>query len=250
MTMAKVTELANERLHSRRKQFIDALSMREEDGIWVIELAGEARWIDDGMEPHSMLDALLSSPKAQRSADGSTYVVVPFEHGPGKGATNTPASQLDLVGTVKSEMKRRKIPWATIERDDQGRPKLGRLHKFSVKGKPSKTGEGPGQGWGPVGDTKQGYSDRNARMRQHGGPGGGGIPFLQGVAVYQNAVEGGGVKRSVMTFRIASSKHRGEGRWEHPGLEPVNIFEDAWKWALETMDKEIMPKLAEQFRKL
>jgi hypothetical protein len=243
MTHAKVVELASTRLNTRRQAFIDGLSLREEQGVWLLELGGKARWIDDGMEKHSMLDALLASPKAKRAADGSVYTVVPFDHSPGSGPTNTTPTQLDLVNTVRTEMRKRKIPWAKVERDDQGRPKLGKLHKFNIESSPFKTENAPGQGWGPVGDVRQGYSERNARMREHGGPGGGGIPFLRGVAVYQHALEGGGVQRSVMTFRIASSKMEGQGRWEHPGLEPVNVFDDAYKWAMEELENKILPEL-------
>lgn len=184
----------------------------------------------------------MKSPKAQRAADGSRYLVIPFEHGPGKGPTNTPASTLDLVDAVKTELKARKIPLAKIERDDQGRPKLGRLHKFNVEHGPLKTHQGPGQGWGPVGDLKQGP---NARQKVGGGPGGGGLPFLSGVAVYQTAVQGGsGVKRSVMTFRVASSKHEAP-RWDAPPLAPANILADTATWAEEQIEKEILPRVVE-----
>lgn len=241
MTHSKAVELAGERLHSRRQMFVDSLSIHEDSGVSIVSLSGSARWIDDGMEPHSMLDDLLKSPKAHHAKDGSVYLVVPFEHGPGKGASNSPASQAQIVETVKAEMKKRKIPWAKIERDDQGRPKLGKLHSFDVNHAPLKTDSGPGQGWGAVGDVRQGP---NERQKVGGGPGGGGIPFLQGVAVYQKATEGGKTKRSVMTFRIASSKH--EGRWRHPGLDPVNIIDDTYKWAMEQVESVITPKLIDK----
>lgn len=239
MVHAKAVELSGERLHSRRELFVNALSMREEDGAFILALDASANWVEDGVSPHNLLENLLKSPKAKRAADGSTYLVIPFEHGPGKGATNTPASTLDLVNTVKAEMKRRKIPMS-IERDDQGRPKLGRLHKFDVTSGPDKTHQGPGQGWGPVGSPKQGP---NARQKVGGGPGGGGTPFLQGVNVFQSAVEGGGVKKSIMTFRVASSKHEAP-RWDTPGVAPANIMADTAKWAEEQIEIMI-PKLIE-----
>lgn len=242
---AKAVELANERLHARRQMFVDALSVKEEEGAWFVELAASARWIDEGQEPWSIKDALLASPKAKTAKDGSTYVVVPFEHGPGKGATNTPASSQDIVSTVKSEMKKRKIPWAKVERDDQGRPKLGKLHGFDIMNGPAKTGQGPGQGWGPVGDVKQGPNDR---QKVGGGPAGGGTPFLQGVAVYQHAMEGGGVRRSVMTFRIASSKQE-DHRWRHPGLDASNIIDDAYKWALDQVETAVIPQVLDALEK-
>lgn len=189
----------------------------------------------------SMLDALLASPKAQRAADGSAYLVVPFEHS-GKGPASSTPAQTDLVNKLKSEFKKRKIPWAKVERDDQGRPKVGRLHKFSVTDGPLKTHHGPGQGWGPVGDVRQGP---NERQKAGGGPGGGGTPFLAGVAVYQHADAAGNVKRSVMTFRIASSKHRDQNRWVYPGIEGASILADVERWAEEQVER-MTPDLIEK----
>lgn len=238
MAHAKAVELANERLNSRRQMFVDALHMKEEAGVFILSLDARAGWIDDGMPRHNMIEDLLKSPKAKRAEDGSKYMVIPFNHGPGKGPTNTPASTQDLVSTVKSQMKSRKIPFAKIERDDQGRPKTGLLHRFNIDNSPTKSAGGPGQGWGPVGDVKQGP---NMRQKVGGGPGGGGLPFLHGVAVYQHAMKGGGVKRSVMTFRIVSSKMESP-RWDHPGIEPSNIFADTAKWCDEQVDK-MMPQI-------
>jgi hypothetical protein len=240
MAQAKATEMANERLHNRRKKFIDALHLSQEGDVWVLSLDAGARWIDEGMPPHNMLDDLLASPKVKRAADGSAYVVVPFEHGPGKGSGENTPYQQDIVDTLKKEFKARKIPWAKIEKGDNGAPKLGKIRSFSIDHSPVKSHDGPGQGRGPIGDVRQGP---NKRQVVGGGPAGGGIPFLQGVAVYQRAKEGGGVQKSVMTFRIASSKHQGQDRWNHPGLEPTNIMDDVAKWAQEAVERDIFPKL-------
>ena len=227
MCHAKAIEIASEKLHTRRQMFIESLDLYEEGGVHVLSLAGKARWIDDGLPAGSMIDSLLSSPKAKLSADGSRYLVVPFDHSPGHGATNTTPAGLDLVNEIKGEMKKKKIPWAKIERDDQGRPKLGRLHKFNIEDRPIKTHTGPGQGKGPLGAPRQGPT---------------GIPFLRGVAVYQNQTPKG-VKRSVMTFRVVSSKHQGTGRWERPQLEPTNIFQETYDWAQQQLEDVIAPKL-------
>jgi hypothetical protein len=238
MTHAKAVELASERLHSRREMFINGLHMStDQAGVSIISLDASVAWIDDGMPKHSMIEDLLKSPKAKRAKDGSSYLVVPFHHGPGKGPTNTPESQQDIVGAVKKEMKARKIPWGKLERDDQGRPKLGLLHRFNVDNHPTKTKQGAGQGWGPIGAVKQGPNDR---QKVGGGPGGGGTPFLHGVAVYQKQTDKG-VKKSVMTFRVVSSKHSSP-RWDHPGLEGTMIFADTAKWCEEEADK-LIPKI-------
>ena len=224
---AHAIELANERLHSRRQKYLDNLKPKIEGDAYVIELDASQVWVEEGLEPHNMLDDLLSSPKAKHAKDGSMYIVIPFDKSPGKGKTGTPAGQWDLVGTLKSEMKKQKIPWAGIERDDQGRPKLGKLHTFSIKDQPLKTQEGPNQGKGAIGSVKQGIT---------------GIPFLQGVNVYQHEKEGK-ISRSILTFRVASSKHRDQNRWEHPGLTPINIFPDTQQWGIEQIERVLLPDL-------
>jgi hypothetical protein len=256
-THGKAVELANEKLHARRRAYIDALRLSQEGDVWVLSLAASASWIEDGMPPHNMLDALLSSPKAKPGPNGSHYIVIPFEHGPGKGPAEDTTEHQDLVDTLKKEMKRgvidldsrgekaerKKIPWGKIEMGADGNPKLGRLHRFNIQDSPLKSHDGPGQGRGPVGDVRQGP---NMRQRAGGGPGGGGNPFLQGVAVYQKLDDTGKVQRSVVTFRIASSNQQGESIWDHPGLEAVNIIDQAWEWAMTQVESEILPKLIER----
>jgi hypothetical protein len=248
MAHSKLLEIAQSKLHSRRQMFVENLSYTKvDDDTWLIVLDAKARWIDDGTDEHNMLDALLKSPKAKRAKDGSTYLVVPFNHGPGKGKGSSSPAQQDLISTIKSEMKSRGIPFAGIEKDSAGNAKQGRLHSFDITKSPLKSKEGPGQGWGPLGDVKQGP---NERQKVGGGPGGGGTPFLSGVNVYQNPVKGkDGVekmKKSIMTFRVASSKHRDQGgRWDHPGNEPIRAFEDVGEWVASTWENEVKPQLLE-----
>lgn len=226
MAYAKATELAQEKLHSRRQMFLDALSLYEEDGIQVLALAASARWIDDGQSAHNQLDYLLTSPKAKLAKDGSKYLIVPFEHD-----SNVPSSSQPMVAAVKRELKKRKIPFKKIERDHAGRPLLGRLHSFDINNRPLKTKQGPGQGHGPLGGVRQGIS---------------GIPFLQGVSVYQRNTDAG-VKKSSMTFRVASSKQYATGEWKHPGNDPVLIIDEVYKWAQQTFENEIIPQILTDF---
>jgi len=69
------------------------------------------------------------------------------------------------------------------------------------------------------------------------------VPLLKGVNVYQSKGEDGETKRSIMTFRIASSKHRSQGRWESKGNEGLFLMEEAAEWAQETFDREIAPAI-------
>jgi hypothetical protein len=254
MGHAHTMELAAQQLHSRRKKYVDAVTMSYEEGVWVLSLDASVLWIEEGLEAGDMLDAMLKSPKAKTARDGSKYLIVPFQHN--ALPQNTPASQRPIVDAVKAEMKKRDIPWGKVERDEKGRPLIGRLHTFSIEHAPLGTGRGsgPAQGWGPAGDVRQGP---NHRQIQGGGPGGGGVPFLRNVAVYQRALgpkappgmhetaeANHGVKRDVMTFRIASSKHKGQGRWQRPALPPVLIFDQVYDWMIQEFDRTIGPAVA------
>jgi hypothetical protein len=228
---AHALELAGERLHARREMFVENLHFTEEgNDTYLITLDASARWIDDGFEERDMKPDLLASPKAKTAKDGSKYLVVPFHHGPGKGATTMSPAQLTLQDTIKQELKRRKIPYAKIEKDPHGRPKTGLLHSFDITDRPRKDAEGPGQGKGPIGAVRQGPT---------------GIPFLQGVRVYQRANKEGKVKRAVMTFRIVSSKH-GADRWVHPGLKGVHIMDDTYLWGLREWEQNMLPKILDE----
>ena len=121
-THAKLAELATERLHTRRRTYLDALSIfQADDGVWVIDLDASALWVENGMNSHSMLEDLLKSPKAKRAADGSTYLSVPFIHNKGKQEM-TPAQQ-KLTDTIKKELAKVGAGLNKLENDSSGNPK-------------------------------------------------------------------------------------------------------------------------------
>lgn len=248
MTKNHIIEEAQRKLHSRRSMFIEGLDSFQEDGnTWVINLDSSVRWVDDGMPPHNMLDGLLSSPKAKTSKDGSKYLIVPFKHN--KGATEMTPAQKNLNQTVKAEMKKFGVPYGTIEKGSDGSPRLGLLHEMDITQAPLKAMNGPGQGDGPIGSPIQGPT---------------GTPYLKGIRVSQRLVKNKNgtesVRREIMTFRVASSKHNDEnkskkdaapegsitkGRWDHPGVEAMNFMEEGAKWAKQQWDSHIAPQLME-----
>lgn len=247
MTHAYIIKQAHEKLHTRTQTYIDAMSIHQEnDDCWVINLDAKARWIEDGMPRHNMIEDLLKSDKAKTSADGGKYVVVPFQHN--KGPTQLTPAQANLLDTVKGELNKinkgrekmgaSAIPYGSLETGADGKPKTGLLHSFDITKAPIKMANGPGTGKGPVGQVMQGPT---------------GIPLLKGVKIYQREVEDKktkekSVKRFIMTFRVASSKQLAEGgRWDHPGLPPVNLMEKGMQWAAETWDKEIADKVVATF---
>lgn len=231
-THGHIVEQANRRLHTRRGMFIEALDYFPiNEHTWVVSLAAKARWIDDGMPEHNMLDDLLASPKAKTAKDGSRYIVIPFQHK--GGVTQLTPAQQNLLATIKTALRKEGIPYGKIEKDASGAPKLGTLHKLDITKEPLRTGKGPGQGRGPVGRPLQGPT---------------GIPFLQGLSVTQRKVTDKQgketVRRDIMTFRIASSKHKEQGgRWDHPGLPAMNLMEEGLDWAKKHWEQEIAPRV-------
>jgi hypothetical protein len=231
-THAKVVELANAKLHSRRGPFLSALSyFQVDDHTFVVNLDASARWIDDGMKPHNMLDDLLKSKKAKRAKDGSTYLVVPFQHN--KGKQNMTPAQQKLLNTIKNELAKVDATPNKIEVDANGKPpRLGLVRSLDINNKPMST-RALRIGRGPYGGVAQGPT---------------GIPLLRGVRVYQREFKdkAGDTKmgRFVMTFRIASSKHRDAGgRWDHPGTPPMNLMEEALSWAMNEWESKIAPSV-------
>jgi hypothetical protein len=238
MTRAHIVEEANKKLHTRREMYLEGLNhFQLDDNTFVVNLDAKVRWIDDGMPEHNMIDDLLKSKSAKRAKDGSKYVVVPFRHGP-KGPTQMTPAQKTLLDTIKKELKNRKIDYGKTEMGADGKPKIGLLHKFDIKTQPIKTTNSPGQGKGPVGSVMQGNT---------------GIPLLQGVRIYQRQVKNkdgsSSVRKDIMTFRVASSKHKGQGKWDHPGTQAIKLMDSAFEWAKKTWDSEIVPQLILELNK-
>jgi hypothetical protein len=232
-THAHITDLAQQRLHTRRKMYVENLThFQVDEHTWVVNLDASVRWIEEGMDSKNLLDDLLASPKAKRAKDGSKFLVVPFQHNKGK-QLRTPAQQ-SLTDTIQKELKAVGTSLNQIETDRDGNPKLGLIRSLDINTRPISTSRLP-IGTGPKGQVAQGKT---------------GIPILRGVQIYQKKVKGAdgsdSIQRSVMTFRVASSKQMGKGQWQHPGLRPMNFFESAESWALQKWDQEIAPWIMEQ----
>lgn len=237
-TEAHVREQANKELHSRRAMFLEHLKMVEEhDGVWSIVVPEKIMWIEEGMEPHSMIPDLLKSPKAKTAKDGSRYVVVPFQHN--KGPTEQPNEFASSVTEMlKNNLKKMKVPYQKIEKNPDGSPKLGRGGTTKTDGT-------------QIVDQKKLHSiDMGGPKRPHWTS-----PVLDGVTIYQNRKKNpdGSFKgnkqtgkptvfRDIMTFRVASSKHQGQ-KWDHPGLEGKEFLDEAYQWALNHWEHELLPTI-------
>ncbi len=219
-----ITQEAMNKLHSRRDKYLENLYVKQLSGnTWIVGLKEPAAWIEEGQSPGNMLQNLLK---------GKTHRAIPMEKGSKTGSQPMTSAQNDLLSTIKEHFeKQKKIKLEDIETHDDGKPKLGKLHSFSIKSAPMKTNNGPGQGQGPVGQVRQGRT---------------GTPFLQGVRVYQKLVEKGGkkeTKRVITTFRMASISQEGSGTWDHPGNKAMNFFQEAEEWAIKKWDTEYGPRL-------
>lgn len=243
---AHIQEEARKKLHSTQNPFLENISIRQiSSETWVIALDAKYRWIDDGMQPHEMIDNLTKNGKTSKT--GAKYRAIPFLHGPNRGPAHSTPWQMDLQSTIRAELKNAQnkltggtgIPYAKIEKDGSGNPLLGRLHSFDIDTAPTKTHSGPGQGWGNIGAVRQGYT---------------GIPFLHKIEVYQKMVKqrDGSMKpqRAILTFRTVSTDMKGSGRWFHPGTPPVHIFEEAAEWGMKHWETVVLPKLMDKINKM
>lgn len=233
-THGHIVEQVQSKLHSTRQKYLDALSFKQlNKDTWIISLGPEAMFLEEGMQRHEMIDDLLGQGRgphkgspAKTAKDGSKYRVIPFEHK--KGPTAQTQKAKSLTDIIKGTMKQLNIPYGKLEMNAAGKPKVGLLHSFDVLKKPNSMGGG---------DVERG---------KHSG-----ISLLQGVRVYQKPVAGPGgtssVKRQIMTFRAVSSKHKGTGRWVHPGLQPRLFMDEGYRWALEQWSQKIAPEILKQF---
>lgn len=234
---AHLMELASAELHSRREKFIRALKFEQvSEHTWMLTIPEEIVWIEDGLpENFEMLDHLLRSPKARTAKDGSRYVIVPMEQNKGK-ADNTDWGR-EIRQAVQTELKRRKIPFDKVERNQDASPKLGLLHQVAIPDTvhPLKTGEGPGQGKGPIGEPRQGKT---------------GVEFLRGLRIYQrmgqDSLGRSKVNRHIMTFRVASSKQDKGRDWVHPGNAPMKFLDRTYDWAVKEWENAVKPRVTKK----
>lgn len=205
--------------------------------IWVVEIDESVRWIEEGRPPTSMAteDWLLkekpgSTGKVKTAKDGSKYRVIPFVHRRGGGKYADPR----LGGTIRAALKDAKIDMKTIERDQQGNPKIGVIGKLDINKSRKRY---PESFWSEP--RKQEMADQIGLKSHHG------HHFLKGAVVLQR--DAGTAKKpkivkEVVTYRVVSSKHKAEGRWMYPAVEPLNSIPEAYKYAeakWEQMLKEL-----------
>lgn len=235
---AHIVEQAQTKLRTRRELFTSKLKLEEiETGVWAITIPKEIVWIEDGLKSgFDMLPGFLGSPKA-RSGKNGKYLVIPFKHN--KPPSKSSAPQQVLANEIKKELKKRGTTPTAIEKNPDGSPKTGLLHKFNIDNPQQKHRIAP-PSQGPQGRPWQ------ADSRPSGQEGPGGRPFLWGVRVYQKEIKkpdgSSSIKKDVMTFRTASESQSGK-KWKHSGLEPMNFLEDAKEWSEKEWIDTLLPSI-------
>lgn len=232
-THAHILEQAQEKLHSTREQFTQALKLEETDGVWDISLDAKSAWMDEGIPAgFDMLPGFLSSPKAKTGKNGK-YLVIPFKHSK-PGEQKTPL-QRALSLKVNFEMREKGLSPVKIDRKPDGSPKLGLLHKLDIKD-PEISKAGKQKPWG-LGSGAIKPKDVDIG------------PFLKNVRVYQNEIKKGpggtSVKKDIMTFRTASEKQSGS-KWIHPGTEKHSFFKEAEDWSNKQWEEVILPDIMQK----
>ena len=214
ITHAKTAELAASELKTTAKTLKDNLGFEEiSEGVWVVSIDQDALFIEEGIEPNTDMKPGLLKGATKTSKDGNKYRPIPFEHSKAPSQM-TPASQ-HIVNILNQNLKKENIPFKKIEKNQDGSPRVGKLHSLNIDS--------------PI-------------------PGKGNTPALKGVSIYQTLTKTGNVRRDILTFRTVSSGPRSAGKFLHPGMKAKHFLERAEEWALKTWEEQIMPEILNKYK--
>jgi len=194
---AKAVEMAGQRLHSTRDQYIDALHEENpSEDVYVVYLDPEADHLESGFPSFPMMPKLFMGPKAKISKSGRKYVVIPLRQ---TTSAINPSSvkQTDLAERLKAEVRTREF-------------------KTVKAGVSAKTGK--------------------YRTVERMIPGSNTPKNLQGLTRVRefkdkDAAEKGHImSSSYFTFRVASENQDASKRWVHPGFPGAKIFPELEQW--------------------
>lgn len=194
-TYNKAVELANQRLHGTRQDYINALHFGQESaGVWVVYLDPDANDLEDGYDSFQMLPKLAMGPKSKPLKDGSgRYVVIPMRQRMSPLNPSNP-KQADLASRLKELSKMRK--WEKV--------------KEGVSGTTGK--------YTTVERMKAAKDDH---------------PYLKGltrIREYNKKGDKAPSSSAYFTYRTASTKQDASKHWVHPGFKGAQIFPELEKW--------------------
>lgn len=219
VTNAKVKEMVATELKTGVKEFQDAVGWEEvAPGIFVVYIDESALWREDGLPPGFDMKPGLLKNATMVSKDGHRYRSIPFDHGKGGPATRTPQAE-QIVSQIKSFLRKEKVPFKKIEKNADGSPRTGKLHRFK---------EVPGS---------EPPTDRASHSA------------LAGLSIYQTQdAKTGKVRRDILTFRTVSSGPASQNKWIHPGMEPKNFLDRAAEWATREWEDKILPEIINKWK--
>jgi hypothetical protein len=248
-TMAKADEMASQRLHTTRQQYVDSLRLEKVGpNIYSISLDDDAHHLETGYESFNMLaHGLARGPKSKISKKGYRYVHIPFQGKKG-AAPGTPSGdrQIQHKQTVSER------GWSAGSPSNAGVAPAQGLHTGSslaagIKELENKAGlskqirgiEGKVGTW-----NSHPANSKQAIFTSMGGNqsvidlDGNFNPLLEGMMKFQNKV-GKKTQSSYLTFRTASEDPAAKGKWIHPGFQGAKIFPELEAWAMQQLQKII-----------
>lgn len=198
------------------------------DRIWAVTIDESAAWIEEGKPSVFMRWLLDNNPKAKTAKDGSRYAAIPMTQARLSGGKKMNNPKVAYETIIKNAMKQEGISIKRIERNDDGTPKTGILHKLSIQ-PPGTRDQFPGMFSIPR------SQETAARV---GLPAHDGIFHLKGAVVTQRLDAKNKPVREVITFRTISSKHEAEGnRWMSKAVQPFGALEAASQYAKEEWER-------------
>lgn len=201
-TYNKAVELASQRLHGTRQDYINALQLSQEgDGIWVVSLDPEANDLEDGYDSFQMLPKLAMGPKSKPLKDGSgRYVVIPMRQRMSPLNPSNP-KQADLASRLKELSKIRK--WEKVREGVSGA-----TGKYTT------------------------IERMKAAKDDH--------PHLKGltrIREYKQKGDKAPSSSAYFTFRTASTKMDPSKHFVHPGFRGAKIWPDLEQYAEEQLEQ-------------
>lgn len=207
---AKIVATAQEKLHSTRQDYLKGLSINQiGEGSYLISLDGSfPNAIEVGMPPKDLKSAMLGSTKSvavgsraglpwvQKGKDGQKFAHVPMQKNP-KSATPKGRDMAEALKSLKAYNKRgRKQKITSTFKDAFGNPMQGKVAVAK--------------------DT--------------------GVKNLENLVKYQKVTTTKTGKKRVDSAYVVYRTVSEDGKpWMHPGMKPLNAFEEAEKW----LDAEI-----------
>jgi hypothetical protein len=243
-TSNHIKEKAQEKLHSFREEYIKNVSIVQVNNyMWEISLHPDATWIEEGGGAWDMKPGLL---KGGEDGVNGRYRIVPMNQNKlpnqmssGRDSNVDAASTFNKKGKyqgagfeynerkrVHAELSRLGISasqYKKLEIDPKtGSPRIGKIASFDLPGHP---------------------------------PGNGNTALLARVNVYQREAEifdkktkkmKTVVQRQVTTFRTVT-EHQ-DGKWIHPSVTGLKLFEEAKSWAENQWVTEWLPKIMQKYQ--